>query len=54
MLYALLLKMVGASDLKLECVPKNYISYYSNKTCAVGTQKNRLNETVLMSTKNIC
>ena len=30
------------------------ISYFSTKTYVVGTQKNRLNETVLLSTQNIC
>ena len=29
-------------------------SYFSTKACVVGTQKNRLNETVLLSTQNIC
>ena len=29
------------------------ISYYSHKTFVVGTQKNHLNETVLLSTRNI-
>ena len=29
-------------------------SYFSTKTYVVGTQKNRLNETVLLSTQNIC
>ena len=28
--------------------------YFSTKTYVVGTQKNRLNETVLLSTQNIC
>ena len=28
-------------------------SYFSSKTYVVGNQKNRLNETVLLSTKNI-
>ena len=28
--------------------------YFSSKTHVVGTQKNRLNETVLLSTQNIC
>ena len=37
-----------------ECIPKNYFSYFSSKTYVVGTQKNRLNETVLLSTQNIC
>ena len=32
----------------------DYFDYFSNKTYVVGTQKNRLNETVLLSTKNIC
>ena len=38
----------------LECVPKIICSYFSTKTYVVGTQKNRLNETVLLSTPNIC
>ena len=29
-------------------------SYFSTKTYVVGTQKNRLNETVLLSPQNIC
>ena len=28
-------------------------SYFSNKTYVVGTQKNRLNETVFLSTQNM-
>ena len=32
----------------------NFLSYFSTKTYVVGTQKNRLNETVLLSTQNIC
>ena len=32
---------------------KNKISYFSNKTVVVGTQKNRLNETVLLSAQNM-
>ena len=28
--------------------------YFSTKTYVVGIQKNRLNETVLLSTQNIC
>ena len=31
-----------------------FFSYFSTKTYVVGTQKNRLNETVLLSTQNIC
>ena len=37
-----------------ESVPENYFSYFSTKTYVVGTQKNRLHETVLLSTNNIC
>ena len=37
-----------------EWVPKNDFSYFSTKTHIVGTQKNRLNETILLSTQNIC
>ena len=33
---------------------KNYFSYFLTKTYVVGTQKNRLNETVFMSTQNTC
>ena len=33
---------------------ENYISCFSTKTYVVGTQKYRLNETVLLSTQNIC
>ena len=37
-----------------KCITGKYFSYFSNKTNAVCTQKNRLNETVLLSTQNIC
>ena len=39
-----------------ECtrVPKKLFPYISTKTYVVGTQKNRLSETVLLSTQNIC
>ena len=37
-----------------ECIAKYILSYFSTKTYVVGTQKNRLNETVLLSTENIC
>ena len=33
---------------------ENLISYFSTKTYVVGTQKNHLIETVLLSTQNIC
>ena len=32
----------------------DYFSYFSTKTYVVGTQKNRLKETVLLSAQNIC
>ena len=32
---------------------KKYLSYFSTKTYVVGTQKNGLNETVLLSAQNI-
>ena len=32
----------------------NYFLYFSAKTYVVGTQKNHLNETVLLSTQNTC
>ena len=35
-----------------ECITENYFSYFSTKTYVVGTQKNRLDETVLLSTQN--
>ena len=34
--------------------PENYFSYFSTKTDVVGAQKNCLDETVLLSTQNIC
>ena len=37
-----------------ECVPENYFSYFSTKTYVVGTRKNCLDETFLLSTQNIC
>ena len=39
---------------KYECVTENYFSYFSTKRYVVGTQKNRLNETVCLSTQNTC
>ena len=33
---------------------KKLFSYFSTKTYVVGTQKNRLDETVLLSTQNTC
>ena len=37
-----------------EYVSKNYFPYFSTKTYVMGTQKNRLNETVLLGTRNTC
>ena len=36
------------------CMTENYFSYFSTKTFVVGTQKKRLNETVILSTQNVC
>ena len=36
------------------CNRKNISFYFPIKAYVVGTQKNRLNETVLLSIKNIC
>ena len=35
-------------------VSTEFFFYFSTKTYVVGTPKNRLNETVLFSTQNIC
>ena len=40
-------------DFSSECVTKIHFSYFSTKTYVVGTQKNRLNETVVLSIQNI-
>ena len=37
-----------------EHVTENYFSYFLAKTYVVGTQKNCLHETVLLSTQNKC
>ena len=36
------------------CITRIWFSYFSIKTYVVGTQKNRLNETILLSTQNKC
>ena len=46
------LTMTHAS--RKECVFENYYAYFSTKTYVVGTHKNRLNDTVLLSTQNTC
>ena len=38
-----------------ECIQeKKFFSFFTTKTYVVGTQKNRLNEMVLLSTQNTC
>ena len=37
-------------DLQIESLIENYYSYFSNITYVVGTQNNRLIETVILST----
>ena len=36
-----------------ECVSENYFLISQRKTCVLGAQKNRLNETVLLSDQNM-
>ena len=42
------------SAVVIRTVAKIQFSYFSTKTFVVGTQKDRLNETVLLNTQNIC
>ena len=42
---------LGVTGLQIN-VPENYFSYFSTKTNVVGSQKNCLDETVLLSTQN--
>ena len=42
------------AGLSLRVCTRKIIFYFSTKTYVVGTQKNRLNETVFLSTQNIC
>ena len=44
---------IGISGLKLRVRCENLIFLFLNQKYVVGTQKNRLNETVLLSTQNI-
>ena len=46
-----ILCLQAASPCSLKCVKKTNVSYFSTKIYVVGTENNRLNETVLMSTK---
>ena len=42
---------LGSVSIFFRNVMENYLIYFSGKSYVVGTQKNRLNETVLLSTK---
>ena len=42
------------TGLPIRVLLENCFLYFSSKTYVVGTQKNRLNETVLLSTQNTC
>ena len=44
--------MRAGSQIKVRIL--NLFSYFSTDTYVVGTQKNRLDETVLLSTHNTC
>ena len=44
----------GFLNIRLDKVPINLFLYFLTKTYVVGTQKNRLCKTVLLSTQNIC
>ena len=44
-------KLTARGGFNYECITKE--NYFSTKMYVVGTQKNRLNETVLLGTKNI-
>ena len=44
----------GPRPLDKKLKVKNYFSYFFTKTYVVGTQKNSLSETVLLSTQNTC
>ena len=45
-------KVCHSSGPQIRLRSRNYFSYFSSKTYVVGTQKNCLNETVLLSTLN--
>ena len=50
-----MVKKIGSHHRPLvkECISENQFSYFSTKTYVVGTQKNNLNETVLLSIQNL-
>ena len=45
---------ISKSGFQIRVCTRNYIPHFSTKTYVMGTQKNRLNETVLLGTHNIC
>ena len=45
---------VGEHFVDPQCVMEIYLSYFSTKTYVVGIQKDRLTETVLLSSQNTC
>ena len=53
-IHGLKLVMGYISGLQIRVCIKNYFPHFSTKTYDVGAQKNHLNETVLLSTRNIC
>ena len=56
-MYKIVLPSFNAAPNKVLTSPKElqiYFLSFSTKTYAVGTLKNGLNETVLLSTQNIC
>ena len=49
-----LINLITGQGSRKECILENYFLFFSSKTYVVGTQKNCLNETVLLSTQNTC
>ena len=47
-------QQIGPPNHRSEHLKLHLFPYPSIKTCVLGAQKNRLNETVLLSTHNIC
>ena len=45
---------IGSSESTLVKIPHCYRNHMSGLIVVVGTQKNRLDETVLLSTQNTC
>ena len=53
-MHALLEKCTSGHQMRESVLLKIIIFYFSTKTYVVGTQKNCLDETVLLSTQNTC